>query len=64
MSAVEAGHFVATPMGFGFVCLKWGSRVRVGFSDGKRATFEAAECVPIEQKPASVTMLADYRRKS
>lgn len=61
----ESGDPVACPRGFGRVCLVMGDRVRVGFSDGHRATYSLSECIFLDkaEKPsASVTKLADYRR--
>jgi hypothetical protein len=62
----ESGDPVGCSRGFGRVCLIWGDRVRIQFSDGFRDTYPVSECVFLDktEKPsASVTVLAEYKRR-
>jgi hypothetical protein len=61
----QSGDPIGTPRGFGRVLLVWGHKVRVVYCDHSRATYDISECIVanIEHPSASVTSLADYRRK-
>lgn len=45
---------IATPDGFGYALLFWGTRVRVLFSTGARRTYEQADCVLLDNDPQVV----------
>jgi hypothetical protein len=63
MTTPQSGDPIGTPRGFGRVLLVWGNRVRVGYCDNSRATYDLSECQASATAPRPSATVIDFRTR-